>query len=112
MHAGWAAQAGLRAALLGREGFLGPRTVIEGQHGFFHGFSDASIANDYSHLTDGLGLQWHTAKIAFKPYACGTMTQPFIDCAIQLKDRGVAPGDIDTIECKVGEGTIHRLWEP
>ncbi|HYZ26007.1 MAG TPA: MmgE/PrpD family protein, partial [Geminicoccaceae bacterium] len=30
LHAGWAAQAGLRAALLGREGFLGPRTVLEG----------------------------------------------------------------------------------
>jgi 2-methylcitrate dehydratase PrpD len=112
LHAGWAAQAGLRAALLGREGFLGPRTVIEGQHGFFHGFSAGTGPNDYSHLTDGLGLQWHAANIAFKPYACGTMTQPFIDCAIQLAGRGVAPGDIDTIECKVGEGTVHRLWEP
>ena len=55
LHAGWAAQAGLRAALLGREGFLGPRTVIEGQHGFFHGFAAASVPTDYTHLTDGLG---------------------------------------------------------
>src|SRR5215218_4535992 len=30
MHAGWAAQSGLRAALLGRAGFSGPRTVFEG----------------------------------------------------------------------------------
>ena len=112
LHAGWAAQAGLRAALLGREGFLGPRTVIEGQHGFFHGFSAASIPKDFSHMTDGLGLQWHAANIAFKPYACGTMTQPFIDCAIQLASLDVAPGDVDTIECKVGDGTVHRLWEP
>ena len=112
VHAGWAAQAGLRAALLGREGFLGPRTVIEGQHGFFHGFSANAVPDDYSLLTDGLGLQWHAANIAFKPYACGTMAQPFIDCAIQLGKRGVVPGDIDTLECKVGEGTVHRLWEP
>ena len=27
--------------------------------------------------------------IAFKPYACGTMTQPYIDCAIALAQRGV-----------------------
>jgi 2-methylcitrate dehydratase PrpD len=40
------------------------------------------------------------------------MAQPFIDCAIQLKGRGVAPEDIDSMECKVGEGTVHRLWEP
>src|SRR5437588_8055380 len=32
LHAGWAAQAGIRAALLGRAGFLGPRTVFEGAH--------------------------------------------------------------------------------
>src|SRR5436190_13564815 len=29
MHAGWAAQSGLRAALLARAGFTGPRTVFE-----------------------------------------------------------------------------------
>ena len=39
MHAGWAAQSGLRAALLARAGFSGPRTVFEGAHGFFHGFA-------------------------------------------------------------------------
>jgi 2-methylcitrate dehydratase PrpD len=37
MHAGWAAQAGIRAALLARAGFTGPRTVLEGTHGFFSG---------------------------------------------------------------------------
>lgn len=112
LHAGWAAQSGVRAALLGREGFMGPRTVMEGEHGFFHGFSAPSVPNDFTHLTDGLGLQWHAANIAFKPYACGTMTQPFIDCAIELTRRGVAPSDVDNIECNVGEGTVHRLWEP
>jgi len=35
MHAGWAAQSGLRAALLARSGFVGPRTVFEGLHGCF-----------------------------------------------------------------------------
>ena len=39
LHAGWAAQSGIRAALLGRAGFSGPRTVFEGVHGFFHGFA-------------------------------------------------------------------------
>jgi 2-methylcitrate dehydratase PrpD len=112
LHAGWAAQCGLRAAALGREGFLGPRTVIEGQHGFFHGFADASVTPDYRHLTDELGARWHTASIAFKPYACGTMTQPFIDCAIRLARHGITPCDIVALECKVGEGTVHRLWEP
>jgi 2-methylcitrate dehydratase PrpD len=50
--------------------------------------------------------------IAFKPYACGTMTQPFIDCAIALAESGVPADDIDEIVCEVAEGTVHRLWEP
>ena len=27
--------------------------------------------------------------VAFKPYACGTMAQPFIDCALALRRAGI-----------------------
>ncbi len=112
IHPGWAAQCGLRAAALAGHGFLGPRTVFEGEHGFFFAFADHGITPDYSFLTDRLSDDFHMSRIAFKPYACGTMTQPFIDCAIRLGAEGVLPGDIAAIQCKVGEGTVHRLWEP
>ena len=112
LHAGWAAQAGLRAALLGREGFSGPRTVLEGEHGFFRAFGVPDIAPDFRFVTDGLGSDWRMAKIAFKPYACGTMLHPFLDCAIRLAREGVAAADVREVVCRVGEGTVHRLWEP
>jgi 2-methylcitrate dehydratase PrpD len=112
LHAGWAAQAGLRAALLGREGFLGPRTVLEGEHGFFHAFGMPAITPDFRFVTEGLGTDWQMAKIAFKPYACGTMLHPFIDCAIRLAREGVAAAEVREVICRVGEGTVHRLWEP
>lgn len=111
MHAGWAAQAGIRSALMARGGFLGPRTVLEGTHGFFKAFAP-SRKPDFSHLLDKLGETWVMEDIAFKPYACGTMTQPFIDCAIALAERGIDPEQIRDIVCEVGEGTVHRLWEP
>lgn len=111
MHAGWAAQSGLRAALMARGGFVGPRTVLEGTHGFYRAFAP-SVAPDFRPLLDGLGKEWVTETIAFKPYACGTMTQPFIDCAIKLAEDGIAPRRIRDIVCEVGEGTVHRLWEP
>jgi 2-methylcitrate dehydratase PrpD len=111
MHAGWAAQSGIRAALMARGGFFGPRTVLEGTHGFFHGFAP-SVKPNFDVLFDGLGTRWVMQDIAFKPYACGTMTQPFIDCAVALRRRGVAAEDIVSIVCEVGEGTVHRLWEP
>jgi 2-methylcitrate dehydratase PrpD len=112
LHAGWAAQCGIRAALMARAGFSGPRTVIEGRHGFVHAFCHADVQPEFAHLTDGLGRRWLAEGIAFKPYACGTMAQPFIDCALALRASDLPPDRIRSITCKVGEGTVHRLWEP
>ena len=111
MHPGWAAQAGLRAALLGRAGFVGPRTVFEGTHGLFHGFAHTT-QGDYGALVGDFGERWVTETLAFKPYPCGTMTHPYIDCARRLAARGIAAEDIVELECEVAEGTVHRLWEP
>jgi len=40
------------------------------------------------------------------------MTHPYIDCAKRLFARGIKPEDVAEIVCEVGEGTVHRLWEP
>jgi 2-methylcitrate dehydratase PrpD len=111
LHAGWAAQSGLRAALLARQGFVGPRTVFEGVHGLFHGFAHTTDG-DYDALTGDFGTRWVTDTLAFKPYPCGTMAQPYIDCARRLAARGIRPDDVEAILCEVAEGTVHRLWEP
>src|SRR5271155_3943282 len=110
LHAGWAAQSGLRAALLGRAGFLGPRTVFEGVHGFFHGFANTT-KGDFDAIAGDFGTRWVTEALAFKPYPCGTMTHPYIDCARRLGAR-VKAHDVAEMVCEVGEGTVHRLWEP
>jgi 2-methylcitrate dehydratase PrpD len=110
MHPGWAAQSGIRAALLARGGFQGPRTVFEGVHGLFHGFAHTTQGN-YAAL-DGLGAEWVTETLAFKPYPCGTMAHPYIDCAKRLAARGIKAADIKELVCEVAEGTVHRLWEP
>ncbi len=111
LHAGWAAQSGIRAALLARAGFVGPRTVFEGVHGLFHGFAHTT-RGDYDALTGEFGSRWVTDTLAFKPYPCGTMAQPYIDCARRLAARGIKAEDISEIVCEVAEGTVHRLWEP
>jgi 2-methylcitrate dehydratase PrpD len=110
MHAGWAAQSGIRAAQMARAGFTGPVTVFEGTHGLMHGFAP-TVEPDFDTLVGGLDQRWHVAKTAFKPFACGTMTQPFIDCAIRLAES-LDADDLVSLECSVGEGTVHRLWEP
>ena len=111
LHPGWAAQSGIRAALLARGGFTGPRTVFEGVHGLFHGFAHTTEGN-YDALTGDFGTRWVTETLAFKPYPCGTMAHPYIDCAKRLAARGIKAADVKELICEVAEGTVHRLWEP
>src|SRR4051795_11963986 len=110
LHPGWAAQSGIRAADLARAGFVGPRTVLEGTHGFYHGFA-RTTQGEWGKLTHGFGSRWIAESLAFKVYACGTMTHPYIDCARRLAPR-VRLDEIQEITCEVAEGTVHRLWEP
>jgi 2-methylcitrate dehydratase PrpD len=111
MHAGWAAQSGLRAAGMGRAGFFGPAKVFEGEHGFFKAFAP-TVQPMFDKLFDGLGERWVSGTITFKPYPCGTMVQPYIDCARKLRSQGVAHSEVVAIHCKTSEGYVHRLWEP
>ena len=111
LHPGWAAQSGYRAVRLAQGGFKGPRTVFEGRHGFFHGFANTSDG-DFEAMLQGFGTHWVWPTIAFKPYACGTMAHPYIDCARALLRAGVVPEHIASIDCDTAEGIVHRLWEP
>jgi 2-methylcitrate dehydratase PrpD len=111
LHPGWAAQSGLRAALMAEAGYNGPRTVLEGPHGFFHGFAKGAEPR-FSYLQDGVGETWFMQDIAFKPYACGTMIHPYIDCMIRLAESGIQADDIVSITCETGAGLVDRLWEP
>src|SRR5207244_3735163 len=111
LHAGWAARVGLHAARIGREGFLGPRTVLEGTHGLFFGFAHTH-EGDFETLTRGFGRQWLMEGLTFKPYATGTMNQPYIDCALRLAREGFTAEDVAEVLCETAEGYVHRLWEP
>ena len=111
MHPGWAAQAGLRAVALAQAGFDGPRTVWEGTHGFLHAFANTPDGH-WERLLDGFGERWIAGTIAFKPYACGTMIHPYIDCARRLSARVRSPDAVREIVCETADGIVHRLWEP
>jgi 2-methylcitrate dehydratase PrpD len=111
LHAGWAARVGLHAARIGQQGFSGPRTVFEGAHGLFHGFAHTA-KGDFDALLRDFGSEWLMNGITFKPYATGTMNQPYIDCALRLARKGFAADDVVEVHCETAEGYVHRLWEP
>lgn len=111
LHAGWAAHCGLHAARLAREGFTGPRTVLEGKRGVFAAFTHQT-AFHFQELLADFGKTWRMKDLAFKPYATGTMNQPYIDCALRLSKRGFAAEDVAEVLCETAEGYVQRLWEP
>ncbi len=115
LHAGWSAKIGIQAARLGQQGFLGPRTVYEGTHGLYYAFA-RNAGGDYKVLTENFGKHWYMDAITFKPYATGTMNQPYVDCALrlakELNARGIKAEDVTDILCETAEGYVHRLWDP
>ena len=114
LHAGWAAHAGVVAAHLAQAGFTGPRTVFEGTHGFYRGFAgEAPDAARLAALADGLGREWAILRLMFKSYPCGSINQPYMDCAARIRTRpGFDPAAVQAIVCRTAEGPVHRLWEP
>ena len=82
LHPGRAAQNGLTAALLARQGFTSSERAIEAPRGFAHVLSTKF---DPSIVTEGLGERYELAQNMYKPYACGLVVHAAIDGCIQLK---------------------------
>jgi 2-methylcitrate dehydratase PrpD len=113
LHPGWAAHAGVVAALLAREGFSGPATVLEGAHGLYQAFAGGHEAARLHALLDTLGTAWELDALTFKPYPCGSIAQPYMDCAARLRERlRPAPEDVVAVRCRTAPGPVPRLWEP
>jgi 2-methylcitrate dehydratase PrpD len=113
LHPGWAAHAGVAAVILARAGFTGPETVFEGAHGFYQAFAGGSAEATVDALLDTLGHQWELEQLTLKPYPCGSIAQPYMDCALRLREKHqIRPGDIARVSCRTAEGPVPRLWEP
>jgi 2-methylcitrate dehydratase PrpD len=113
LHPGWAAHAGVVASLLARSGFTGPATVFEGPHGLYQAFAGGHDAARLQALLDTLGREWELAELTLKPYPCGSIAQPYMDCALRLRERhAIRPGAIVAIRCRTAPGPVPRLWEP
>lgn len=112
MHPGWAAHAGVLAAQLAARGYTGPASVLEGRYGLFRAYAGAEPpASDAMAAT--LGRDWEVLNVDFKPYPCGHISHPYMDCARELRDRhGFAPADIASIELRVPAAAVPILCEP
>jgi 2-methylcitrate dehydratase PrpD len=98
-HPGRAAQNGLTAAFLAKEGFTSSEVGLEGRTGWAHVLSTTC---DYSQITRGLGEHYEISLNTYKPFACGIVLHPIIDACLQLRAANhLTPEAIDRIDLAV-----------
>ena len=110
LHAGWAAHSGVIAALLAREGFTGPGTIIEGRHGFLRSYSPNS---DPSSLFENWGDPFKVMKSSIKPHACCRYKQGPIDGILEIMHQNTLnPSDIEAVELGILKAGFPIVAQP
>jgi 2-methylcitrate dehydratase PrpD len=111
LHAGWAAQAGVQAALLAAAGATGPALVIEGELGLLaaHGADPAAVGA----ISDGLGEHWEAAAMSIKPFpACHFAHASTWAAAELVAEQALAPRDIAEIVVRIPPAGEQMVVDP
>jgi 2-methylcitrate dehydratase PrpD len=115
LHPGRSAQSGVLAALLAREGFTGPATILEGPSGFLQAFAFEGVV-DAEAVTRDLGADFRAMTTAFKPYPCCRFSHGAVDMALDLVREGLAAPRIQSARLRIYKTDIltyaHRPPTP
>lgn len=98
-HPGRAAQNGLLATFLARQGFTSSDRVLEAPRGFAHVMS---ADRNLREITTGLGEHFEISINTYKPFACGIVIHPSIDGAVRLRNaHGLNADQVRRVELRV-----------
>ncbi|MFC1976812.1 MmgE/PrpD family protein [Chloroflexota bacterium] len=111
VHAGRAAQSGVYGALLAQRGLTGITNILEADYGGYCK-TMADVA-DMGKLTKGLGEDFETARVGFKPYAAGGSTHTAHEAVKSIMEKNNLTADmIDKITIHATTATYqHTSWE-
>ena len=85
-QAGFAARSGMTAALLAAEGIAGTDTALTGTAGLFRAYGRGD--RDYAaRLVEGLGIEFETVRVTYKPYPGGQFHRGAISGFALLRER-------------------------
>ena len=111
MHAGRAAQSGVYAALLAQKGLTVITNILEADFGgYCKVMADVS---DINKLTIGLGKNFETGRVGFKPYSAGGSTHTGHEAVKSIMEKNSLTADmIDKITIRSTTATYHHTnWE-
>jgi len=102
MHAGRAAEAGVRMAQLARRGFTAPASAVDGRFGLLHVMSGATAKPE--RLTADLGSQWAVEHVYVKLYPCCAWIQAAAQQLVELRGPSpLRPEQIERVRVGVSE---------
>ena len=113
-HPGWAAVAGVTAAALAQQGFVGAKRAYEGRFGLFAShlqshFDPANLAL----ATAGLGETWELLQVAVKPYPACHFVHACVDAAVALvRDQKLDASEIERVQALVPAEVVKTVCEP
>jgi len=104
LHAGNAAQVGVRSAQAAARGVTGVASILEGEVGF-----GAALAGnpDWKGATSGLGRDYNIGRITQKAHACCGHTFAAVDAAVTLRDtskfdaRAIRSVEVETYQVAI-----------
>jgi len=110
MGPGFAAKAGVTAALMAERGITGERDPLEGKTGLFNTY----FGGDYDPgiLTKDLGKRFEGVNIGDKPYPCCGLIHACVDAVLALKSKHEI--DVEKIEEIIAYGghSVYDLSQP
>jgi 2-methylcitrate dehydratase PrpD len=110
IHAARAAENGVAAALLARQGFGGPQDILEGANGFARAYADAS---DLGIITNGLGDRYLLREVTVKGHACSARVQAAVEGILDLcRANRIDPNDVADVLIGVPAVILGRLTIP
>jgi 2-methylcitrate dehydratase PrpD len=113
MNPGWAAHAGIVAALYAGAGMSGPATIYEGRFGLFGAYAgDRSLGERYSEELESLGHAWHLPDAALKAYPCCHYIHPFLECAEGMREAMGGDVAITRVLCAGPAGYETVICDP
>ncbi|MGD2185408.1 MAG: MmgE/PrpD family protein [Desulfobacterales bacterium] len=110
LHPGWAAHSGIIAALLARDDFTGPGTIIEGRFGFLHAYSSGSKA---AKVLQNWGDPYEVLHTSIKPHACCRYKQGPIDGILKIvRENNIDASQIEKVTLGILKAGFAIVAEP
>lgn len=110
LGAGIAARNAVTAAFLSADGITGPFRPLEGPAGLFQLFERGEVSAD--ELLSDLGQTWRIREFAVKPYPCCRCNHSTIEVALTLRDSGLRPEDVQSVEIGLPQVNFQTVGHP